>query len=255
MSGIHQVLSTNIVPAAGGGGYVPPSYVSTDIQLYYNPADSNSYSGSGSTITDLSGYNRTGTIVGNPSHDGTAFTFTDDYIMPPNMYAAGSTGIGHTVEAWVRPTATSAIWTDQGTTTPNTDYFTTGAEIYPTGPFYNVNTMLWNGTATTRTGGGISTLGAWINLVRTYNQFAGANTSQAYLNGVAASPVTFAWVPPWTQTPGNWYLGFGAQSIPTNFSTGAYFAGDYGIIRVYSRPLNQSEVTFNYNAAKSTYGL
>ena len=250
MGGIQQILSTNIVPASGA--YVPPDYVSTDIQLYYNPADSNSYSGSGSTITDLSGYNRTGTIVGNPSHDGTAFTFTNDYIMPPNMYAAGSTGIGHTVEVWVRPTATSAIWTDQGTPTPNTDYFTTGAEIYPTGPVYNVNTMLWNGTATTRTGGGISTLGAWINLVRTYN---GNSVAVSYLNGVSASPVSIAWVPPWAQTPNSWYLGFGAQSIPTNFATGAYFAGDYGIIRVYSRLLGQSEVTFNYNAAKSTYGL
>ena len=251
MGGIHQVLSTNIVPAAGGGGYVPPAYVSTNIQLYYNPADPASYAGSGSTITDLSGYNRTGTIVGNPSYDGTAFTFTNDYIMPPNMYGSLISPT-HTVEVWVRPTATSAIWTDQGTPTPNTDYFTTGAEIYPTGPVYNVNTMLWSGTGTTRTGGGISTLGAWINLVRTYN---GNGVAVSYLNGVSASPVSIAWVPPWNQTPSSWYLGFGAQSIPTAYATGAYFAGDYGIIRVYNRLLGQSEVTFNYNAAKSTYGL
>ena len=232
-------------------GYASPAYVSTDIQLYYNPADPASYAGSGSTITDLSGYNRTGTIVGNPSHDGTAFTFTNDYIMPPNMYGSLISPT-HTVEVWVRPTSTSAIWTDQGTPTPNTDYFTTGAEIYPTGPVYNVNTMLWNGTATTRTGGGILDPGAWIQLVRTYN---GSNTVQAYLNGVAASPTTITWDPPWTQTPSSWYLGFGAQSIPTSYATGAYFAGDYGIIRVYSRVLLEAEVLTNYNGARAIYGL
>ena len=82
MGGIHQVLSTNIVTAAGGGGYVPPDYVSSGLTAYYDPANPLSYAGSGSTLTDLSGNGINGTIVGATYTDNTYFTLdgVNDYI-------------------------------------------------------------------------------------------------------------------------------------------------------------------------------
>ena len=49
MAGILQVLSTNIVPS-----YTPPEFVSSGLVAYYDPSNSLSYSGTGSTFNDLS---------------------------------------------------------------------------------------------------------------------------------------------------------------------------------------------------------
>ena len=241
MGGIMQMVTNNIAVVASS-----PSYNTTGLQLYYDPGNSASYSGSGSVITDLSGNNRTGVVSGSPTDAGNWFTLngsTQWFYSPVLSRGAGNSC---TVEVWVRATADCAVWTDQDSQTPNSSYFATGCEIYPTGPFHLMNTMLYNsGTGVTRCGGGVESLNTWYQIVRTYD---GTN-AVGYQNAVAASPTAISW-----SAPTNWYVGFGAPAT-TKFAQGNAFAGSYGLVRVYNRALTGAEVLQNYNADKATYGL
>lgn len=224
--------------------------VSSGLKVWYDPGDSASYSGSGTTLNDLSGNSLNATINGSPAYSSPYFTFdgVNDYIMTPDISVAKGTGNAHTVEVWIYPTSVDAIWTDQGAAALNFGYYSTGAETYSAGPFTLMAPMLWTtSNAVERVGifSG-SLLNNWCQLVRVYN---GSGTATAYRNAVAATASSMTWNP-----PSNWYIGFGAQCV-TFFAQGGYFTGRYGAIRVYNRALSGVEITQNYNATKSKYGL
>lgn len=235
------VLNNN----ANKGGVVSP--VSVGLKVHYDPSDSLSYPGTGSSIYDLSGNGQTGTVVGNPTDSGNFFTFTgSQYIQTPNIISLW-TGKQHSIEIWVKPSALGAGFTETGTNAINTGYHGTGLEFYNVGPFVICNTMLFvNGTGLVRAGGGTTPLNAWYQIVRTYD---GTNAI-AYVNKTASSATAINWTQP---SPG-WYINFGAND-GTYFANGNAFQGSYGVIRIYNKVLTLTEVTQNYNATKSKYGL
>ena len=62
-----------------------PSVVTTGLQLYLDAGNASSYPGSGTTWTDLSGNSRTGTLTNGPTYSGTnggsiVFDGTNDYV-------------------------------------------------------------------------------------------------------------------------------------------------------------------------------
>ena len=241
-------------------GYSAPDFVSSGLTAYYDPANPLSYSGSGSTLTDLSGNGIDGTIVGATYTDNTYFTLdgVNDYIVTGNCYSAISSGDTHTVEMWVYLNAVNdSLWSDLGSTNnPATSgYHFAGSQILQVGPFQQIITGLWNGTAITRDVAGSGTLtGAWKHVVRTYD----GTTLKSYLNannGGGGTAMTFD-SPADPGGDGVWYLAFGAEDITTyNSSTAGWLSGRVGIMRVYNRALSGAEVTSNYNNAKSIYGL
>lgn len=222
----------------------PP--VSSGLELWYDPSNSSSYSGSGTTLYDLSPSGVNATLSGSPTDAGNWFTFTGTQsIQTGNLFSLFS-GWQHSLEIWFSPSAAGAVFSDTGAGPTNTSYHATGLEIYQTGPFYNLNAMLWNG-AVTRVGGGIPTLNNWYQLVRVYN---GSNTAYAYLNKVKSADTSITWSPP---SPG-WYLNFGS-SESTKFANGNAFQGKLGVVRLYNKVLTQAEITQNYDVTKSLYGL
>lgn len=254
------VGSTKVWPA---DTYTPPNYVSSGLVAYYDPANVNSYSGTGSTLTDLSGNSNNSTIVGATYTDNSYFTLdgVNDYIVTPNLYTALTTGGDtHTVEMWVYPNAVNdGLWSDLGNTNdPATSgYHFAGAQLLQVGPFQQIITGLWNGTAIVRdvAGAGSPLTGAWKHVVRTYD----GTTLKSYLNGTNGGggvSVSFISPPDPSHMSNNWYLAFGAQDTTTySGSTAGWLSGRIGIIRVYNRALSSIEVTSNYNDAKSIYGL
>lgn len=221
--------------------------VSSGLELYYDPSQSASYPGSGTTLYDLSPSGANATIAGSPTDAGNWFTFSGSQTITTSNLAGLYSGWQHSLEIWFSPSAASSVFSDTGSASTVTGYHTTGLEVYSAGPFYLTNAMLWNGTGTTRVGGGTVSLNSWYQLVRVYN---GSNTAYAYLNKVKSSDTSITWGTP---SPG-WYLNFGASDA-TKFATGAAFQGKLGVVRLYNRVLSQEEVTQNYNATKGLYGL
>jgi len=220
--------------------------VSSGLELYYDPGNNSSYSGSGTTLYDLSASGVNATISGSPTDAGNWFTFTGSQSIQTGNLATLYSGWQHSLEIWFSPSAIGAVFSDTGAGPTSTGYHATGLEVYSAGPFFLTNAMLWNG-AVTRVGGGSISLNNWYQLVRVYN---GSNTAYAYLNKVKSSDTSITWSNP---TPG-WYLNFGSTES-TAFATGAPFQGKLGVIRLYNRVLSQVEITQNYNATKSLYGL
>ena len=240
-------------------GYSAPDFVSSGLTAYYDPANPLSYSGSGSTLTDLSGNGIDGTIVGATYTDNTYFTLdgVNDYIVTGNCFSAISAADTHTVEMWVYLNAVNdSLWSDLGSTNnPATStYHFAGSQILQVGPFQQIITGLWNGTAITRDVAGSGTLtGAWKHVVRTYD----GTTLRGYLNGSnGGGGVAMTFDSPNDDGESSWYLAFGAEDITTyNSSTAGWLSGRVGIMRVYDRALSGAEVTSNYNDAKGIYGL
>ena len=225
-----------------------PDPVTSGLELYYDPSNPTSYPGSGSTLFDLSPSGVNASLVGSPVDAGNYFTFTGggaQNLITGNLAGLYS-GWQHTLELWIRPTTQCQIFSDTGIAAIAGGYHATGLEFYSTGPFTTSNAMLWNG-AVTRVGGGVTPINNWYQYVRVYN---GSNTAYAYVNKVKSADTSIVWSPP---NPG-WYLIFGAIDT-TNFATSTPFQGNIGVIRLYNRVLSQAEITQNYNADKSKYGL
>jgi hypothetical protein len=220
--------------------------VSSGLELYYDPSNSTSYPGSGTTLYDLSPSAVNATISGNPTDSGNWFTFTGTQSIQTGNLAGLYSGWQHSLEVWFSPSAGGAVFSDTGAGPTNTGYHATGLEVYSAGPFYLTNAMLWDG-AVSRVGGGTVSLNTWYQLVRVYN---GSNLAYAYLNKVKSSDTSISWITP---SPG-WYLNFGASET-TKFANGNAFQGKLGVIRLYNRVLSQSEINQNYDATKALYGL
>jgi len=238
--------------------YTPPDFVSSGLVAYYDPANSDSYSGSGSTLTDLSGNGINGTVVGATYTDNTYFTLdgVNDYIVTGDVYSAISGGDSHTVEMWVYANATSdCLWSDLGTSNnPATaTYHFAGSQIIQVGPFQQIITGLWNGSAITRAVAGSGSLtGAWKHVVRTYN----GTTLTGYVNGTSAGNTTMTFDSPVDDGIGHWYIAAGANDTTAYTGTTAgWLNGRVGIMRVYDRALSSAEVLANYNGSKAKYGL
>lgn len=232
--------------------------------FYYDP--SVSYSGTGTTLTDLSGNGRNAIISGSPSYTpaigptppteeiGGYFTFdgTNDYIISPNAYNLGNKN--HTVEIWLRPSVVDVnLWADTGTTVPGASYHAAGAQLLQVGPFQQYITNVWTDSGLQRVVAGAGSFtNNWRQVVRTYS----GTTLTGYVNGVAGSPSSVTWQAPWQSVANSWYMLFGAQDTTTyNSSTANYLSGRVGVIRFYNRALTAAEVLQNYDVTKTQYGL
>ena len=220
--------------------------VSSGLELYYDPSNTNSYPGSGTTLYDLSPSGVNATIAGNPTLSGNAFNFTGTQTILTGNLATLYSGWQHTLEVWINPSAQCSGFSDVGQQNMG-GYHTTGLEFYSAGPFILSNMMLWSATNTTRVGGGVTPLNNWYQYVRVYN---GSNTAYAYVNKVKSSDTSITWIPP---SPG-WHLWFGTSDT-TRFTNGNAFQGKIGVVRLYNRVLSQSEINQNSDATKALYGL
>ena len=109
----------------------PFSFIrSSNLLLEYNTFDILSYSGSGTTIYDISGNSRNGTITGSPTWTSNYFTFSDDYVTTPNLSSAiPASNEVHSVELWVYPTDNGVLVQYNNTTVPDESYHFSAIEI------------------------------------------------------------------------------------------------------------------------------
>ena len=226
------------------------SYVENDLLLYYDASIFASYSGSGSTINDLSKNNRNGTIVGSPPWNSAGyFTFSNDHIITPDLDQVITIGDeAHSVEVWINPTDNGVIASHLGQSAVDGGYHNSIIELVSG----QVEFGLWTGTGITSTGGtGALSFNEWHQLVLTYG---GHGTPvKGYIDGVLVGQtanVNFS--SPMDNLASEFRIAFGALDS-TSQGDGTYFDGRFGIARVYGRALTDAEIVQNYRRNTGYY--
>ena len=221
------------------------SIITSNLIFYYDPANPNSYPGSGTTLTDLSGNAYTATLVNgvgfNSTDGGGSFTFdgTNDYISVPNGTANGIVDQSFTIEAWLKPS-----------TSPPTE------QIY----FSIMQTQVLNAWLHLRffsdgrirlgfygddldSSSGEASFGSWQYISMRYR--SSDDTSTIFKNGTQiaqnnAGPLA---------NSANRIVKIGM------WDTDQWWKGSIGAIYAYQAALTDSQITSNYDALKSRYGL
>jgi len=227
-----------------GGSIYDGSFNSNGALLYLDAGQTASYSGSGTTWTDLSGNTNNATLTGSPTFTSSGassyFTFngTSAQYALTNAAKYNTTYTGKTVFLFARLTAgfTGAYECLFGSFTGNRNFNT---YIYNNGSAYQIHYSA-NGL------GGVSnniplTVGQWFSVAVT--QTTGGVVSY-YFNGQPVGTNTGVTLSQW--------LNNGGESVAHSDN---YWNGAIPVVAVYGRALNASEILQNYYALNGRYGI
>lgn len=231
---------------------VVPRTVTTDgLVLYYDPSNSSSYSGSGTTINSLAPTNLPGTMSNitytNPyfSYNGTnsQVSVADNALLEPG---SGS----FTMEVWVNQNV-SGNDVVLGKFDPGGASQDVGYSIRTTGTSYYAQLASGSGSGSTlfvNSTSFVGTINTWYQLVYVFKNGA-TKTLETFINGSSIGIVNHS-LASILNTTTNLYIG--------SYNNGEYpqwFDGKIGITRLYNTALTASQVSGNYNANKDIYGL
>jgi hypothetical protein len=238
----------------------PFSFLSeqSDLILNWDIQNTSSYSGSGSTITDLQG-NFNGTIVGTIDYTSGSPNYlaiqgsNSEYIVSANSLNSKlspvNTGTQISYFLWIYPTGNGVILNEQGTTTPAVTWHDTQIEIVSG----SLKFRLWELASPYLTSSTNITLNTWNHVGLTYD----GTTLSAYLNGVqVASTTPFSRLTPYNDGGGiGLYYSLGATDAVTNMGDGNGATFRLGSFRVYNIGLSGTQVLDLYNETKSSYSI
>ena len=214
-----------------------PNIVSTDLVFNIDPSNTSSYSGTGTTVYDLSGNNYTGTLQSGCYYDSESlgnfvFDGINDYINLPHSILSGTGDF--TVNIWVKNI--------------NSTYGTIFAN-YPAGNlqiFYGSNSIgFWlnNDTAYMTSANSIkeiTTIPRMLTAIR-----RNGSILEFYLDGVLKKTGSS------TSTIGSVSnFRMGTNTIGTEVMNASIYT-----LQAYSRALSTGEITQNFNATKWRFGL
>lgn len=224
-------------------------FILTGLQLHYDPANISSYSGTGTTINDLSGNGLSGSMS-NITYTSPYFTYngtSSTLSVADNALLEPSTG-DFTLEIWVyHSTITGAsrcvVSKTNGGLAADWSY---GIRTNSGGATY---LEVGNGTTSTTSPSFTASINIWYHVVGVYTN-VGTKSLALYVNGVSqgSNSHTFTSVKNSTRPL---YIG----SFDGGATFGQWINGRTGIVRYYSKALTSAEVTVNYLGSKAVYGL
>lgn len=224
--------------------FAGPDAADNGLIYYMDAANNKSYSGSGTSVNDLSGNNYTGTLVNGVTYSSTnqgIFTFdgTNDYMTLPsssNLLTFGTNDFS--VTFWINLVSSSnnqTIFTNYNSY--NTNYVSYFAIMYYQ-PSLGLGIFDSSGNIVS---GSAITASSWTQYCFTKS----GTTFSTYKNGVLAHSATSA---------ANNFSGSG-RTILVGGGLGdyPYMNGSIGNIQVNNRSLSASEILLNFNATKGRY--
>ena len=216
-----------------------------------NPA---SYPGSGTTWTDLSGNNNSGSLVNGPTFSSAnggsiAFDGSNDYVSLPANFFNPNSGTPFTVSLWFKTSTAGLIFGQQNTSTPNSSTGYVPA-IYADSNGKIRTSCFWGGATSNQS---VSTLNVtdntWHNITVTF----ASNSQISYLDGNSFATLS--------KTQNNYssvyyyFIGTGTWNGWPNLVFSPFFTGNIANMVFYNRALTDQEILQNYNAQKSRFGL
>jgi len=227
------------------------SPVLSNLVLYYDPSNLSSYSGSGTTINDLSGNGLNGTMS-NISFTSPYFSYngsSSQVSVDDNSLLEPGSG-DWTMEVWVNQSVSGNDVVlgkfDPGGLTVDVSY-----SIRTTGTTYYAQMGSGSGSGSAlfvNSTNYVGTIDSWSQIVYVFKNGA-TKTLQTFSNGSSVGTVNHS-LSSILNTSSNLYIG--------SYNNGEYeqwFDGKVGVVRLYSSALTSSEVLQNYNADKAKYGL
>jgi len=246
--------------------------VQSGLVLNLDAGVSSSYSGSGTSWTDLSGNGNTGTLTNGPTYDSAnggsiVFDGVNDFIGCGNILNFERTN-PFTISVWFRTTKsgsfTSTIVGKNKLVTSPANY--TGYQIgmnvntgnssdagkfgfvLVSGPFVNVSTNVMRKQTVTSTYNN----GNWINGLVAYDGTSSIGGMLIYINGINVN----------TESPSGEATSLSSSIITNaNFQVGARdgtnqpFNGNISQVSIYNRSLTASEISQNFNAMRYRFGI
>lgn len=227
--------------------------VTTGLVLNLDAGDSASYPGSGTTWTDLSGNSRTGTLingVGYSSSNGGYLTFngSNQHVGVSNIISFLSAKTNFSFDIWFKlnnPTLNNSIFSFGRGGSYTDDVL---IAVYGSVIFAQVN----NGVDGNAKMSFSST--AWTNIQVVFDGTLTGNSNRLkmYINGVLQTLTIDYTVPSVSATVPSGTSSIGAYTSTYN---GNRLNGNVSVTRGYSTSLTSTEVTQNFNAIRSRYGL
>lgn len=208
---------------------------------YLDPGDLSSYSGSGSTITDLSGFGNSGTLNNSPpwtSNNGGYFSFNGSNQFISTNVTRGAMGRDGSWSAWARYAGGAgdgyrAIVGGVGSDIffgKNSGTLDFGVQD---GPYYS---SFLSSSATAKPFDG-----TWHYFVYTHEEGVG----KFYMDGYLLSIGTFS------RASSSELFRFGTEQE----GAGYFWQGDIGPMAIYNKALSKLEIVRNYNIDRARFGV
>jgi hypothetical protein len=228
---------------------VPPTYNTTNLVQFFDPAIEESYPGTGTTVTDLSGNNNNGTLVNGVSWTTIggipvfSFDGTNDYIST-NLAVSNPGPV--TYDMWVYLTS-GYLGYLFGTAGSLTYYAQYARVVDSTDQIYS---GAWGGSGNPLLYTYTVDNPGWINLTFTYHSSASPKRT-IYLNGsLVASTSGYE---------GTRSHSYGVPWGNIRYDNGSYgtyyFNKSFGMMSRYHRVLSSGEISSNYSAYRTRFGV
>ena len=245
VSGASGIWSMQNVEIANRSRTWPTNIVTNGLVLFLDASNTNSYTGSGTTWTDLSSYGNTATLTNGPTFSSTnggniVFDGVDDYT--------------DVIISNLTTTVTLEFWAKYTTATTNNMLFGFNLyDIYASSGAIGFNTFngdIYGLTSTQVTNLGI--IGNWKHIVFVMRSDVSYTNNKIYVNVVnqSLSQVLSSEL----ASNRNFNSGNGRIS-GTRGDSGYKFPGSISSFRAYNRELTASEVLQNFNLTRDRFGV
>ena len=224
------------------------------LRLHMDSGLKESYPGTGTTWYDLSGYGHNGTINGATFSGGDMnFDGTDDYVNigAPSDLSLGASGAGVTIEAWIYAQENSDSYagifgSGQVADTTHSRYL---LGYTSTSAAFRLDVS--NGSFRPEIGYTFNTWNKWYHLVGTWNGRANRDGFGLYVNNyrvLAGEHPTYTTIGSYK----TWRIGTDKYGVDNG---GRRFTGKINIVRAYARGFTKEDVSRNFNAQRSRFGV
>lgn len=227
------------VQITGATIQIPASYVTTGLVVYLDAGNASSYSGTGTTWTSLVG-GYTGTLQA-----GVTYSASNGGIMSFNGGSTATVNMVNSAFSALTNNFSVEFWYNSTNNHPGLVANGTGSNGFLFGYYSGASPA--NSWKVTKYGvvdlyvGSIPQNTSWHQAVLTYSSSTGTRVYvDGSLNGSSANTTN---------------LAVGSSTFNIGKSEGNYHNGGIGITRWYNKVLTASEVTQNFNASRSRYGI
>jgi hypothetical protein len=253
---LTQSEVTELYNSGNGKQLDVTSIVTSGLVLNLDASRKSSYPNTGTTWFDISGNGYDVTLTNGVTYGTTAsgimsFNGTTQFATRATISPTFTVGC---IDMWIKPNTIinsssdfSAILT-LATSTTSAWYVALGsATSLISGEYITISEAVSSKRVCVTDGGSLSA-NSWVNLLINYE----SGQYKIYLNNVLKNTVTYNGGVLQLTTPNSIYIGCAAgESSPPR----GFFNGDISNVKIYNRTLSSTEMTQNFNATKSRFGL